>query len=248
MTAIAIRRGAWRPAIRALAADEAAAAVGDVHGHDDLFAALMDALAEELSPAARATFVQLGDLVDRGPSSLAALRRAQAGLRGAVSVTLMGNHEDRMLRAAIDRDRGEEAAWLDFGGVETLTSAGVDAGDRDWPRRLLEAFGDDLVGWLASMPKSHRVGDLLFVHAGIDPEASLDRQQAHTLMWTRRPWLESAGPYPEGVAVLHGHTPQAPVDFSHPHRINLDTGAFRTGMLSGLVIVGDRMRLVQAIR
>lgn len=248
MSAVAIRRGAWRPAIRTLAPDEAVAAVGDVHGHDDLFEALTDALAGELSDARRATFVQLGDLVDRGPASLAALRRAKAGMSGAASVVLMGNHEDRMLRAAIDRDPVEAAAWLDFGGAETLASAGVDVRDPDWPGRLIEALGDDLVAWLSGLPRMHRVGDLLFVHAGIDPDTPLDRQSSHTLMWTRRPFLDSPGPYPEYVAVLHGHTPQAPVDFSHPHRINLDTGAFRTGVLSGLVIAGDRMRLVQAVR
>lgn len=248
MAAVTIRRGSWRPAIRSLPPDEAVAAVGDVHGHDDLFKALTDALAEDLSAARSATFVQLGDLVDRGPASLAALRRAKSGVPGAACVTLMGNHEDRMLRAAVDRDPVEADAWLGFGGTETLASAGVDARDPDWRRRLLDACGDDLVAWLADLPRMHRVGDLLFVHAGVDPETPLDRQTPRTLMWTRRPFLDSPGPYPENVAVLHGHTPQAPIDFSHPHRINLDTGAFRTGILSGLVVTGDRMRLVQAIR
>ncbi|WP_020181141.1 metallophosphoesterase [Methylopila sp. M107] len=248
MSTITILRGDWRPAIRALPEGQAVVALGDVHGHDDLFAALQEALAEGLAGASEAHFVQLGDLVDRGPASLAALKRAKAGVAGAACVTLMGNHEDRMLRAMLTGDPAEKRAWLSFGGVETLGSAGLRPDDPSWPERLADELGPDLLEWMTALPRSYRLGDLLFVHAGIDPQIPLDRQSDHTLMWTRRPWLESPGPYPEGVAVLHGHTPTAPVDLNHPHRINLDTGAFRTGLLSGLVIVGDRMRLVQAAR
>lgn len=248
MSAIAIHRGPWRPAIRPLAPGEAVAAIGDVHGHDDLFAALVDAIAEDLAGAASARIVQLGDLVDRGPASLSALKRARAGLAGTPTVALMGNHEDRMLRAIFGRDPREREAWLGFGGVETLASAGVDADDPDWPERFADVLGPDLIGWLAALPRKVRLGDLLFAHAGIDPDVPLDHQSDHTLMWTRWPWLDSAGPYPENVAVIHGHTPTIPLDLKHPHRVNLDTGAFRTGLLTGLVILGDRMRSVQAVR
>lgn len=245
MSQIVVRRWDWAPAIRPLPADCAVSAIGDVHGHDGLFAALSEALAEEMAGAASRHFVQLGDLIDRGPASVAALARARVGLAGTTSVTLMGNHEDRMLGALMG-DPDEQAAWLSFGGVQTLASAWVDPADPDWPRRLVDAIGRDTLQWLARLPKLHRIGDIVFVHAGIDPDVPLDRQQEHTLIWTRWPWLDSIGPYPENVAVIHGHTPTLPLNISHPHRINLDTGAFRTGLLSGLVIVGDRMRVVQA--
>lgn len=245
MSAITIRRGAWLPAIRPLPETHAVAAVGDVHGHDDLFAALSEALGAELACAETRLFVQLGDLVDRGPASVSALARAKAGLPGAVSVTLLGNHEERMLGALMGGPR-EQQAWLGLGGGETLASAGVDASDPDWPRRLARAMGRETLGWIFGLPRLHRIGDLVFVHAGIDPDVPLDRQPDDTLIWTRWPWLDSAGPYPENVAVIHGHTPTLPLRLDHPHRINLDTGAFRTGLLSGLVIAGGRMRLVQA--
>lgn len=252
MTEIAIRRSDWRPAIRPSPAGEAVAAIGDVHGHDDLFEALLRALAGELAGAASATFVQIGDLVDRGPSSRATLLRAKAGmsalLPGAACVTLMGNHEHRMLDAA-SGDLDARSSWLDLGGRETLESFGVPAGDAQWPGKLREALvRDDLLDWLSGLPKGFRLGKLFFAHAGIDPETPLARQQDRTLMWVRWPFLDSSGPYPEDVAVIHGHTPTVPADVTHPHRINLDTGAFRTGLLSGLVIAGDRMRLIQAAR
>lgn len=248
MSAIAIRRGPWRRAIRPLPAGVAAAAIGDVHGQLDLFEALTDALAEALAAAADATLVQLGDIVDRGPCAIAAFERARRGLDGVRFVTLMGNHEDRMIRAMLTGDDRELALWLQFGGDRTLAEAGVSPDDPDWAAAFVAVLGAEPVDWLVTLPKMARVGDLVFVHAGLDPAASLEAQEPETLMWTRRPWLESAGPYAEAVAVIHGHTPQPDVDLDHPHRINLDTGAFRSGVLSGLVVVGDAMRLVQAIR
>lgn len=248
MSAILISRTDWRPAIRPLDPREAVAAIGDVHGHDDLFAALSEALADEISGADRATFVQLGDLVDRGPDSRGALLRAKQGVPGLDCVTLLGNHEDRMLRVALGCAGDEADVWLDFGGRETLASFGLEP-QGDWPLELAAALArDGLMEWLAELPTTLRLGSLFFVHAGIDPERGLDAQERRTLMWTRRPFLDSTGPYPEAVAVIHGHTPTAPVALDHPHRVNLDTGAFRTGVLSGLVIAGDQMRLVQAMR
>jgi serine/threonine protein phosphatase 1 len=252
MTEIAILRSAWLPAIRPLPVGEAVAAIGDVHGHDDLFAGLLQALASDLAGARTATCVQLGDLVDRGPSSRAALLRARAGmaayLPGASSVTLMGNHEDRMLDAT-SGDPEARGFWLDFGGRETLRSFGISADEEGWPARLRDALArDGLLDWLLGLPKSFRLGQLFFAHAGLDPETPLARQLERTLMWVRWPFLDSPGPFPDGVAVVHGHTPTAPVVLTHPHRINLDTGAFRTGILSGLVIAGENMRLVQAAR
>lgn len=245
---IAIRRHDWRPAIRPLGAGVAAAAIGDVHGQDDLFAALADALVEEMAGASAATLVVLGDLVDRGPDGVAALRRARAGWPGVASVTLKGNHEDVLVRALAGDDRQAVAHWLQFGGAALAAELGVDVSRPGWEGAFRTAAGEDLVAWIVSLPTLHRVGDVVFVHAGLDPALPLDEQSDRTLMWTRKPWLASTGPYAENVAVIHGHTPQRRVGLDHPHRVNLDTGAFKTGALSGLVIVGDRMRVVQAAR
>ncbi|MFB2606617.1 serine/threonine protein phosphatase, partial [Rhizobium phaseoli] len=72
-----------------------------------------------------------------------------------------------------------------------------------------------------------------------------DRQTAETLAWIREPWLSSQGPYEDGLAIIHGHTPIADVVLSNQHRINLDTGACETGVLSALLIHGGRMKLLQ---
>lgn len=248
MAAVSVLRHDWRPAIRPAPPDVGIAAVGDVHGQIDLFEALGGALADDLKAASERTLVILGDLVDRGPGGLAALRLARSGLAGATTIALKGNHEDQLLAMLSDPRPEVVAHWLEFGGGDVAKEAGVRVGETGWVDALKAAIGSDLLGWLEARPTLWRIGDLAFVHAGLDPQAPLAAQTDRTLMWTRRPWLESAGPYAQAVAVIHGHTPQRGVDLDHPHRINLDTGAYRTGLLSGLVIVGDRMRVVQAAR
>jgi serine/threonine protein phosphatase 1 len=47
------------------------------------------------------------------------------------------------------------------------------------------------------------------------------------------------------VVVIHGHTPFG-IEV-RPNRINIDTGAYFSGVLTAVEIAGDRMRFVHAI-
>lgn len=245
---IEIVRTDWRPAIRSLEPGVFAAAIGDVHGHADLLEALQRALAEEIVACAptEATVVHLGDLIDRGPENRRTVALARAGIEGARNVTLLGNHEERMLdELAGEGDPSER--WLAFGGGGLFVECGVAPGP-DWRSAFRAAFGPDLIDWLAELPTMHRVGPLLFVHAGIDPSRPLDAQERQTLLWVRESWWSLPAPYPEGVAVIHGHVPVPAVDLAHPDRLAIDTRAHAVGILTALVVDGDRMRLLQTRR
>ncbi|MGI6245010.1 MAG: metallophosphoesterase [Pseudochelatococcus sp.] len=235
----------WRPAIRPAPDGSPIAVIGDVHGHDSLLAAMHDAIGRELDEIGPhdATVIHLGDLIDRGPGNREALVRAREGIAGATNITLRGNHEDRLL-AYLHGLPGALGRWLDAGGDGMFEQMGLDPW-RITPEEFRARLGEDLARWIEATPVIYRAGQLVFVHAGIDPALPLDRQDPHTLMWTRRTWLDSPGPYPEGVAVIHGHIPRRTVDFRNPHRIDLDSGVVNWGVLSGLVIHGDRMRLLQ---
>lgn len=241
---IAIDRTPWRPAIRALAEGDFVAAIGDVHGRADLLAALQDAIAEEIGAVAprTATLVHLGDLVDRGPQSRRAVALARAGLPGVATVTLRGNHEERMLEE-LAGSAPLDPRWYAMGGRELFIECGVEP-TAGWQGRLAAAFGADLVDWLRCRATMHRHGALVFVHAGIDPAVDLELQDPRTLAWVRESWWTHPGPYPQDVAVIHGHVPVASIDLDHPRRIALDTKAHATGVLSALVVAGARMRLV----
>ena len=100
-------------------------AVGDIHGRADLLASVFDLIdAHKIkAPTERSFEVYLGDYVDRGRHSRVVIdlllwRKAQGGV-----VTLLGNHEEMMLRALDDPRMFLH--WLRWGGSETLLSYGV---------------------------------------------------------------------------------------------------------------------------
>jgi len=126
--------------------------IGDVQG----CAAPLERLLDEIgfSPS-RDHLVLLGDLVNRGPDSLAVLRRARR-MEGSFQ-SLLGNHDLHLLGVAHgDRKLGRK---------DTLAAL------------LLAPDHAELLDWLRHqhMALHHRVGDgdLLMVHAGVVPQWSV---------------------------------------------------------------------------
>ncbi|MGC1410006.1 MAG: metallophosphoesterase family protein [Acetobacteraceae bacterium] len=220
-------------------------AIGDVHGCLDRLRAIHDLIAEDLAarPVDEAVLVHVGDYVDRGPDSagVVALLAAGAPVPNVLTVNLMGNHEHMMLAALATGETETTELWLANGGADTLQSWGVprSAQPREWPTYLPMPH----LMFLRDLALRHEVGGYLFVHAGIRPGIPLDRQSRHDLMWIREPflsWSESFGP-----VVVHGHTPrQEPV--VRPNRIGIDTGAVMGGVLTCVILEGDKLGFITA--
>ena len=226
-------------------------AVGDVHGRLDLLLRLQAAIRADLDarPTAAPLVCYLGDYVDRGPASAGVIDHlaapSQDGLR---RICLKGNHEDRML-AFLDEPERNGPGWMKFGGREALASYGVrqalvDAGD--WARlrdALAAALPPGHLAFLRSLHLALRWGGYLFVHAGLDPARSLADQDPHDLMWIREPFLSSGRDW--GVRVVHGHVIE-PEPVFRPNRIGLDTGAYKSGVLTCAALDGAVARVIQA--
>jgi bis(5'-nucleosyl)-tetraphosphatase (symmetrical) len=122
-------------------------AIGDLQGCYDEFRALLDELRFE---SARDRLWLTGDLVNRGPGSLATLRHVKA--LGAAVTVVLGNHDLHLLAAALDPKHLRPSDTLD----EVLA-----APDRD-----------ELLAWLARLPLVHddRALGWAMVHAGLPPE------------------------------------------------------------------------------
>lgn len=233
-------------AARHIPAGERVYAIGDVHGRLDLLEELVAAIrADNASRGpARVRIILVGDIIDRGPESAAIVDRCMAFTARTDSfVVLKGNHEAMM----VDALRGDYIAlalWLRHGGTAALQSWGVaeDVIAAGASPALIRAARDqvpaNVAAWLAALPLMLRVGDYLFVHAGIRPGRPIEDQTADDLLWIRGEFLESEAD--EGFIVVHGHSISDDGVVVRPNRIGIDTGAYRTGVLSALAVEGDR--------
>lgn len=216
-------------------------AVGDIHGRADLLAETIARIEEDQQrrPVAQAVEIYLGDYVDRGPDSRSVIDMLAARLVRHGAVCLRGNH-DALLDAFI-HDFATLEIWRPLGALATLASYGVvpESGrdsDRDMHARFLNALPRAHVLFLQCLRDSFVCGDFLFVHAGIRPGVAIEHQRARDLMWIRGEFLDS--PLDHGTFVVHGHTPVPHLDIRH-NRVNIDTGAWKTGVLTCIAIEGD---------
>ncbi|MFZ2994701.1 metallophosphoesterase family protein [Sphingobium sp.] len=225
--------------------------VGDVHGRVDLMRALFERIENHLSalPGNRTVhLVLLGDLIDRGPDSAGVLRFLyNAQKHTDMLVILRGNHEDMMLRA-IEGEPGVMRAWMRMGGDATLRSFGIEPPESDADimpaaRALATAIPRPMLDWLRSLPLTAQSGDYLFCHAGIRPGVAIKRQSREDLLWIREEFLSDTTNH--GVVVVHGHSIATKVEM-RPNRIGIDTGAYRTGVLTALYLE-DAVREIIAV-
>lgn len=224
-------------------------AIGDVHGRFDLLEEMHrqieDDLARDCPPDWR--LIHLGDYVDRGPQSREVIdllaRRTASDPR---VLALLGNHDQGLLDYLHAPET--EHLFARFGGETTARSYGVEADflspetRRQTRDALLAAMPNSHVDFLESRPRAIAFGDFFFCHAGIRPNVALDRQDPSDLIWIRRDFLDHVGLHPK--VVVHGHTPASSVEI-RPNRVNLDTGAYRTGILSALAIDGREKRILE---
>ena len=223
-------------------------AVGDIHGRLDLLDQLLVAIEADLRSSTRpALLVFLGDLIDRGPQSAQVIERLRTYRReGVQPVFLLGNHEEVLLRI-IDGDAPLIAKWRWFGGTECLMSYGVgrsalDGLDEGQALALVrKAIPPEHVEFLRGFVDTCRFGDYLFVHAGIRPGVELSSQKQSDLRWIRDPFL--ADDTEHGFVVVHGHTISNTVE-ERSNRIGIDTGAYRTGVLTALGLEGSSQWLL----
>jgi serine/threonine protein phosphatase 1 len=203
-------------------------AVGDIHGH---FTRLEHALHAIRFDPSRDRLFSVGDLVDRGPESLSALR----WLRQPWFHAVRGNHEDYAVRyRCVDAEN-----WIMNGGAWfQILSA-------DQQAVIAEAF--------AALPFAIEVetsaGPVGILHADCPSrdwreldQALARRSGRDTCIWSRRRITDGNAEPVEGVrALVVGHTPvRAPATLGNVHYIDTAgwtaTGHFTLFDLSTLTV------------
>jgi serine/threonine protein phosphatase 1 len=227
-------------------------AVGDVHGRADLLLPLLKEAVNDLRATrpVRPVIVMLGDYVDRGADSKGVidLLCRLSDQEDIETHFIRGNHEERFEAFLSDPELGP--SWCEYGGREALRSYGV----------FVPALKAEAEGWVeasaalnAALPDTHRrflagqkssidIGDYFFAHAGARPGIPLEHQSPDDLMWIRKDFLASPAPFEK--VVVHGHTPEEAVHADN-RRIGIDTGAYATGVLTGLRLERDQRQICQ---
>lgn len=226
-------------------------AIGDVHGRDDLLCDLLAKIRLDIAhrPFAKNHIVMLGDLIDRGPDSRGVIERLRRFAEHGCELHIVaGNHEEVLLRL-LEGEYGILSSWLKFGGSETLESYGVNSGelsvaDEVHGLRLIQSvIPANHQAFFRSLDDTIRIGDYLFVHAGIRPRVGLVEQVQSDLRWIRKPFLDDDSDH--GFVVIHGHTISDEV-VERPNRIGIDTGAYATGRLTALALEGETRWFLEA--
>jgi bis(5'-nucleosyl)-tetraphosphatase (symmetrical) len=155
-------------------------AIGDVQGCHWELCRLLEMLAPD---PARDRVWLVGDLVNRGPESLAVLREVKA--LGAMATTVIGNHDFHLLAVAAGHARAHREDTL----------AGI----------LAAPDRDELLAWVRSWPLVVVDGERLLVHAGLLPSWT----PATAVMLSREVEAVLAGPGHDAfLATLYGNEPR----------------------------------------
>ena len=153
-------------------------AVGDVQG----CAPSLKTLLKKLPKKSKLIF--LGDLVNRGPDSLGALRQLKSLQESGRAECILGNHDLHLL--AID------AGLRKTKGLDTVDAI-LNAPDRK-----------ELIGWIRNRPMALSNGKVLTVHAGVLPQ--WDLQQTIECAQEVEKALRGKS-YKDFLANMYGNTP-----------------------------------------
>jgi|TARA_R100000501_G_scaffold1851_1_gene4893 serine/threonine protein phosphatase 1 len=226
-------------------------AIGDIHGMAGLLDRLLEKIAVDLEGyVGKSRIIFLGDYIDRGPDSAQVVERLCAGPGPCDKWTFLKGNHDAFLSSLLREEQPkmrEYRNWIEQGGAEAMQSWGIRRGliHGDDPQTAMKALAE-------AMPEAHRkffrklklsktIGDYMFVHAGVRPHVSLEKQREKDLIWIREDFLnhrKSFGPH-----IVHGHTISNGLD-SQKFRTGVDTGAYKTNRLTALVLEGTDRRSI----
>ena len=249
-------RTEWQESPRPIDDGTMAVAIGDVHGCSQHLEVMYRSIAEdvEILTPNNTTCILIGDLIDRGQNSKECLKLATRGLASFTSqnnindIVLMGNHDLWLCRALTSQlVKSDFQAWMRNGGKATLSSLGVTTNVpfENVQTKIKKSMTPDIITMLTNMNESFQIGQLFFVHAGVDPRYSLAHQTLGSKLWIRDEFLTPIT-WPFNEVIIHGHTiehfTKKPKIYNH--RIGIDSGVYATDLLTGIEFLGAMMRFI----
>ncbi|WP_039888657.1 metallophosphoesterase family protein [Leptotrichia hofstadii] len=204
--------------------------MSDIHGQYDLFLKMLDRIdlkREDL-------LVIIGDICDRGKKSYEIYMKCMKMIKLGYNLKfILGNHEDMLLEdLENDYPIRYETEYSVFRNSKYFENKDM----KDWHEENFFEEIEWLVKWLKNCPLVISGNENIFVHAGLDLNKGLEKQEKETVLWTREEfWLMENVELEEykGKNIYFGHTPNINGRISKKtDRIKgIDCGAFFTHFL-----------------
>ena len=204
--------------------------MSDIHGQYDLFLKMLDRIdlkREDL-------LVIIGDICDRGKKSYEIYIKCMKMIKLGYNLKfILGNHEDMLLEdLENDYPIRYETEYSVFRNSKYFENKDM----KDWHEENFSEEIEWLVKWLKNCPLVISGNENIFVHAGLDLNKGLEKQEKETVLWTREEfWLMENVELEEykGKNIYFGHTPNINGRISKKtDRIKgIDCGAFFTHFL-----------------
>ena len=167
-------------------------------------------------------FVFMGDYIDRGPDSKGVVDRIIELGEKNKCIYLIGSHEYALLHAK--QDDYYQFLFDNYGGPATVRSYGSF-------ENIFRIHGD----FFRNLKFYYLTDKYLFVHAGINPNYSLEEQDEVDLVYIRGKFIYSKHKLPQKI--IFGHT-----EFDEPYInedkicIDLGCGKYPDAHLCGLIL------------
>ncbi|WP_454054584.1 metallophosphoesterase family protein [Clostridium sp. Marseille-Q7071] len=179
--------------------------VSDIHGRLDRLKKLL----ERINFSKEDVLYVLGDLVDRGPEPIEVIKFIKEKKN---IISIMGNHDEMMLKSLRDNDEKEIIRWRRNGYETTLNGF----------NKLCEDEKKEILSYLDSLEYFKIIDDkYILVHAGFETNRliadmlsmSLEEgllNQKDRLVWVRGDFYKNKGL--DEYTVIFGHNPRESID------------------------------------
>ena len=196
-------------------------AITDIHGEKDK----LENLLSKIDIKKDDKFIFMGDYIDRGPDSKGVVERIIEQGNFNECIYLIGSHEYALLHAK--SDNYYQFLFDNYGGPATERSYGSF-------NNIFKVHGD----FFKNLKFYYLTEKYLFVHAGINPDYSLENQNEVDLVYIRGKFIYSKHNLPQKI--IFGHT-----EFEKPYidegkiGIDLGCGKYPHAKLCALIISKD---------
>ena len=215
--------------------------ISDIHGQYDLFLKMI----KKIGLKREDLMIIAGDICDRGEKSYEIYMKCMKMIKLGYNLKfILGNHEDMLLEdLENDYPLRYETEFSIYRNSKYFNKKSM----KEWYEENFFKEIKWLVKWLKNCPLIISGNENIFVHAGLDLQTDVEKQERETVLWTREEfWLNEESMLEEyrSKNIYFGHTPNINGRISEKtDKIwDIDCGAFFTHFL-GCVEVKSKEKI-----